>query len=86
MGEYGAFTQVWLLGSLILYVLIQIIVIGFVTPQSNKLKEWLDSPDNTSVTGELPQEARGWLNRINSYFYFTSVLGATLFIFMILKP
>jgi uncharacterized membrane protein len=86
MGEYGAFTQVWLLGSLILYVLIQIIVIGFVTPQSNKLKEWLDSPDNTSVTGELPQEARGWLNRMNSYFYFASVLGATLFIFMILKP
>ncbi|RIW33990.1 DUF2269 family protein [Bacillus salacetis] len=86
VGEYGAFTQVWLLGSLILYVLIQIIVIGFVTPQSNKLQEWLDAPENKDVAGELPEEAQELLNRMNSYFYFASALGITLFIFMILKP
>jgi uncharacterized membrane protein SirB2 len=86
VGEYGAFTQVWLLGSLILYVLIQIIVIGFVTPQSNKLKNWLDAPENVAVTGDLTEEAQGYLNKVNSYFYLASALGVTLFIFMILKP
>jgi uncharacterized membrane protein len=85
-GEYGAFTQVWILGSLILYVLIQIIVIGYVTPASNKLKNWLDAPENAGVTGELTVEAQDLLNKMNSYFYLASVLGVTLFIFMILKP
>ncbi|WP_409252734.1 DUF2269 family protein [Bacillus sp. SCS-153A] len=85
-GEYGAFTQVWILGSLILYVIIQIIVIGFITPQSNKLKDWLHAPENAAVTGALSEEAQGFLNKMNGYFYLASALGVTLFIFMILKP
>ncbi|MGM0845144.1 MAG: DUF2269 family protein [Bacillota bacterium] len=85
-GEYGAFTQVWILGSLILYVLIQIIVIGFVTPVSSKLRKWLDAPENAAVTGKLTEEAQGYLNKLNGYFYLASLLGVILFIFMILKP
>ncbi|MGD6968240.1 DUF2269 family protein [Rossellomorea vietnamensis] len=85
-GEYGAFTQVWILGSLILYVLIQIIVIGFVTPNSSHLRKWLDAPENSEVTGELPEEAQNYLNKMNGYFYLASTLGVLLFIFMILKP
>ena len=85
-GEYGSFTQVWILGSLILYVLIQIIVIGYVTPSTKRLRKWLDAPENEKVTGEMPTEAQGYLNKINGYFYLASLLGITLFIFMILKP
>jgi uncharacterized membrane protein SirB2 len=41
IGNYGSFMQLWLMGSLVLYVLIQITAIFFVTPTANKLSEWV---------------------------------------------
>ncbi|NQD65899.1 DUF2269 family protein [Bacillus haikouensis] len=86
LGEYGAFTQIWLLGSLILYILIQIIVIGFITPSAKKVIEWLDLPENHELTGSPPEEIQSALVSIYRLFYLASSLGLLLFIFMILKP
>ncbi|MFI8576332.1 DUF2269 family protein [Rossellomorea aquimaris] len=36
-GDYGSFAQLWILGSVLLYVFIQLIVIGFITPVSKKI-------------------------------------------------
>ncbi|MEG9297505.1 DUF2269 family protein [Mangrovibacillus sp. Mu-81] len=86
VGEYGPFTQLWLLGSLILYILIQIIVIGFITPPAKKVNEWLDQPENLELTGAPPEEIQTALVSIYRRFYLASSLGLLLFIFMILKP
>jgi uncharacterized membrane protein len=86
LGEYGSFTQIWLLGSLILYILIQIIVIGFITPPTKKVNEWLGRPENLELTGAPPEEIQTALTSIHRRFYLASSLGVLLFIFMILKP
>ncbi|SNX70425.1 predicted integral membrane protein DUF2269 [Bacillus oleivorans] len=86
LGEYGSFLQLWLIGSLILYIFIQIVVIGMVTPQMNKLNTWLNDPKNAAATGTLPEEPTSYLSKANQYFYVASGMGTLLFIFMILKP
>ncbi|WP_127580218.1 DUF2269 family protein [Paenibacillus koleovorans] len=83
---YGPFTQVWLLGSLILYILIQIVVIGLATPPARKLAAWLSDPANKNVQDSLPEEPKLLLHRVNGLFYLASGMGTLLFIFMILKP
>lgn len=86
LGDYGSITELWLIGSLILYVLIQIVVIGFVTPQLKQLTSWLDDPKNSATSGALPAPQQGNLMKANLYFYYASAMGTLLFIFMILKP
>jgi uncharacterized membrane protein len=39
-GDYGSFGELWILGSVLLYIFIQIIVIGFITPVSKKIHEF----------------------------------------------
>jgi len=85
LNDYGTFTQLWLVGSLVLYVLIQIVVIGFVAPSQKRLAQWVFDEANRSRT-ELPQEQRNILARANSMLYIASAMGVALFVFMILKP
>lgn len=85
LGEYGPFTQLWVLGSLVLYVLIQVVVLGFAMPQQRKLAAWVLDPANQSAK-ELPTDVRASLAKASNYFYIASSLAIILFIFMILKP
>ena len=86
IGDYGTFTQIWLAGSLLLYIIIQILVIGLITPRTNRVNEWLILPENVKLTGAPPVEIQHHLVIIHRYFYLASSLGVLLFIFMILKP
>lgn len=83
LGDYGAFTQIWLIGSLVIYILIQILVVAIITPQAKRLAKWVQDPANQSVK-ELPQPQRSLLIKVNRLFY--GALGTLLFIFMIMKP
>ncbi|WP_239613703.1 DUF2269 family protein [Cohnella mopanensis] len=85
LNDYGSYTQMWLVGSLILYVLIQIVVIGFVAPAQKRVKQWVFDAANASKI-ELPQEQRVNLSRANAMLYAASVMGLALFVFMIIKP
>lgn len=85
IGNYGSFGQLWLAGSLVLYILIQAIVIGIVTPNQKKLAGWVLDPANAMVQ-EMPAEQRSLLGRVSNLYYCASALGALLFIFMIVKP
>ena len=86
LGDYGGFTQVWILGSVLLYISIQIIVIGLITPRSNKINDWISLPENEFLTGAPPEDIHRQLIAVDRYFYIASSLGVLLFIFMILKP
>lgn len=85
VGNYGSFMQLWLIGSLVLYVLIQITVIFFVTPLAQKLSEWVFHPDHKTVLS-LPDEQQRWHLKANRYYWLASTLGIILFVFMILRP
>ncbi|WP_247740879.1 DUF2269 family protein [Cohnella sp. LGH] len=85
LNDYGTFTQLWLVGSLVLYVLIQIVVIGFVAPSQKRLAQWVFDEANLNKS-ELPWEQRRILAKANSMLYVASSMGLVLFVFMILKP
>jgi len=85
MNDYGTFLQLWLIGSLVLYVLIQIIVVGLGSPLGKRLAAWVHNPDNANAT-VLPQEQRRLLAKYSNTMYVASALGFLLFVFMIVKP
>jgi hypothetical protein len=85
IGNYGSFMQIWLIGSLIAYILIQIVAVGFATPAQKKLGNWVLDPANKNET-ELPVEQRNNWVKARNYFYAASTIGFILFIFMIVKP
>jgi len=85
LNNYGSVTQIWILGSLILYVLIQILVIGFAAPAQKRVAQWLFDSANLSKS-ELPQEQRFHLSRANAMLYAASAMGLVLFVLMIIKP
>jgi len=84
LGGYG-FRQFWIYGSIVLYVLIQVIVIGFLTPLSKKVAEQAfssrESPDRP-----LPPEIAAGIAYMNRLLYAAGALGTLLFIFMFFKP
>lgn len=77
VGNYGSFLQIWLIGSLILYICIQVIVIGFAAPTVQKLSEFLDAHSDEYLKAHL---------KANRLFWLASALGTTLFVLMIIKP
>lgn len=85
IGKYGSFMQLWLFGSLVLYIVIQIIIIGFVSPAAQKVNTWLHDPANREASS-LPAEQQILFAKAQNLFWVTSVLGTLLFIFMIMKP
>jgi uncharacterized membrane protein len=86
VGNYGSFlTTLWLIGSLILYIIIQIVVIAIIDPKTKKLGAWIFAEENQTAVN-LPDEQTQQLNSINKLYYIASSLGALLFIFMIWKP
>ena len=85
LNDYGAYTQLWLLGSLILYVLIQIVVIGFAAPAQKRLAQWVFDAANVSKA-ELPLEQKINLSKANAMLNAASAMGLVLFVFMIIKP
>jgi len=84
-GDYGRFTQIWLMGSLILYIIVQIIVIGFSVPTVKKLKGWAADPANHQLQ-TLPSPQAQLLNKSLNLTYLACILGVILFVFMIIKP
>ncbi|MBB6674100.1 DUF2269 family protein [Cohnella nanjingensis] len=85
IGDYGRFMQLWIFGSLVLYILIQIIVIGFVAPAAKQLSTWLNDPSNRKADALPPEQQAFWM-RANKLFWMASTLGTLLFAFMIMKP
>ena len=80
-----AFSEFWIWGSIAIYVLIQIVVIGLVGPRVKKIGKWLNDYRGSS-DAIIPQEQQAWLIRANNLMYVASFFGLVLFTFMVLKP
>jgi hypothetical protein len=82
VGNYGTFLTLWLTGSLVLYVAIQVIVIGIIDPNSKKLSSWVFSEENKTAV-DLPEQQKQQLGSINKLFAAASTLGILIFFLMI---
>ncbi|WP_047984776.1 DUF2269 family protein [Ornithinibacillus californiensis] len=81
-----SFTEFWILGSILLYIGIQVVVIGFVAPITKELVHWVKEDNTLSDYEPLPSEQSATLSKANRYYYIASCMGTLLFILMILKP
>jgi hypothetical protein len=84
LGHYG-FNQLWIYGGLGIYIIIQIVVIGFMAPAAKKLAvKVMASTDATDqpVSSELSANVA----YVNKLYFVASCLGALLFLFMFFKP
>ncbi|QFT88557.1 hypothetical protein FIU87_07880 [Bacillus sp. THAF10] len=84
-GNYGSFLQIWLFGSLLLYLVIQVLVIGFISPALSELQRWLLHPENRSTT-QLPSSQILLHHKIWNLYLIASFLGFIILVLMILKP
>lgn len=84
-GQYGPVTQLWLLGSLLVYVLIQAVVLGYVLPRIGRLSTWVGSPAGLEAA-TVPGEQAAVLSGLHRAHLVVGALGLVLFTLMILKP
>lgn len=84
LGDYG-FRDFWIYASIIDYVIIQIVVIGFMVPAAAKLGQKLsaaDEPDDLKVSPDIDAAAA----KVNQINWIATVLGILLFMLMFFKP
>jgi uncharacterized membrane protein len=79
------FADFWIWSSLILYVMIQIIVIGMATPLLNKLGKWLQEI-KANESEPLQADGKSLVQRIDRFIYVASSMGFLIIILMVIKP
>ncbi len=79
------FGQIWIRGSLVLFIVIQVLVVGVGVPATKKLGLWLSDPSHADAIA-LPPEVDAHYRRVRRVHAVASVLGTALFALMILKP
>ncbi|MFC5532024.1 DUF2269 family protein [Cohnella yongneupensis] len=84
LGDYG-FDQLWIYGSIALYVIIQIVVIGFMAPAGARAaaQAFASTDDSEKPANDVLSAAVSKVNAIN---YIATTLGIILFLFMFFKP
>lgn len=85
VGNYGSFMQLWLVGSLLVYVYIQVLVIGFIAPKQKQLGNWLFNPENVEIK-QLPDTQLRLYHKVNRLYWAASTGGVLLFALMIVRP
>ncbi|NBI30273.1 DUF2269 family protein [Chengkuizengella marina] len=85
LNDYGTFFQLWLVGSLVLYLIAQVILLGFIAPRQKKIASWLFDPNNNNEI-KLPFEIILMRSQVNLLFYISTTLILFIFVLMILKP
>jgi uncharacterized membrane protein len=84
LGDYS-FKQFWLYGSIALYVLIQVVVIGFMAPAAKKVAAEVSRSAEPADQPVSPNIAAG-LSKADRINYIATCLGILLFAFMFFKP
>ncbi|MFC4456153.1 DUF2269 family protein [Deinococcus sonorensis] len=81
-GSYGPFTQLWLLGSLVLYITVQVVVIALLGPLTKRLSAWSASTSSSRLT----TDATSWLASAHRLTWVANGLAVLLVGLMVLKP
>ncbi|WP_164779763.1 DUF2269 family protein [Paenibacillus kobensis] len=84
-GDYQ-FKDVWIYASIAIYVIIQILMVGFAAPAQKRVFQWLFNQALEPSSNSVPVEYRELVARIHLIHYVATVFGIILFILMIVKP
>ncbi|OXM82658.1 DUF2269 family protein [Paenibacillus rigui] len=85
IGSYGSFGQIWIMGTLIVYAIIEVLIIGFLNPEAKKLQSALSSQE-TKEKQEHAASLEPMYARVRNLHAWAGVLGLLIFILMIVKP
>ncbi|NOU65747.1 DUF2269 family protein [Paenibacillus sp. LMG 31461] len=80
------FSDLWILISLVLYVLIQFVAVGVLTPVMSQLNQLLSEEDTKSLNPERHANKSLLLTKANRLYNAASIMGIVLIILMIAKP
>ncbi|MGG1515560.1 DUF2269 family protein [Paenibacillus oryzisoli] len=80
------FSDLWILGSLVLYVMIQIVAVGMLGPVLNQLMQLLNIGDDAENDPGVATNKTALLAKANRLYNTASILGIVLILFMIVKP
>lgn len=80
------FSDLWILISLVLYVLIQAVAVGILGPVLNQLVQVLNAADDRENNAIAPDSSQALLAKSNRLYNTASILGTALIIIMIVKP
>ncbi|SDC95103.1 Predicted integral membrane protein [Paenibacillus sp. UNCCL117] len=78
------FSDLWILGSLILYVLVQVVAVGMLGPVLNRLIQTLNGAKEQER--DLSADSSALLARANRLYNTASTMGTILILLMIVKP
>lgn len=85
IGAYGSFVQIWIIGSLAVYVVIEILVIGWMAPATKMLLKKMDAFLDAGGA-EPDSELVKLYARVRNLHVWAGILGLAIFILMIAKP
>ncbi|MBW5446054.1 DUF2269 family protein [Cohnella sp. CFH 77786] len=85
LGSYGSWLQVWILGTLLVYVAIEVLVVGFLNPAASKLQRVLVAQESVGAR-EGSAAAIQLYGRVRALHLWAGILGVAIFALMVLKP
>jgi len=85
-GSYGSFMQIWVLGSLIMYILIEILIVGFLVPTVKRLHGAIAAAVSEGENGPLLGETTIMYGRVRNYHLWASILSVVIFVLMVVRP
>ncbi len=81
-----AFSDLWILISLVLYVIIQFVVVGMLTPILNRLNQALQASDEQANVPDAQAKESALLAKASQLYNTASLLGIALVLMMVIKP
>lgn len=84
-GNYGSFYTLWIGGALVLYILAEIVIIGFLTPAAKNLSTALIELSEQGVT-ETNEDTLKLLTKVRNYHILSCIIVLVIIAFMVIKP
>jgi len=85
LGDNYGFDLFWIYGSIAIYVIIQVIVIGFLAPVGAKAAA-IANASKEDPEQQAPADLNALIVKANKIHYSAMVFGVLLFLFMFFKP
>lgn len=85
LGNYGTFFTLWIVAALILFIIAEVVIIGFLTPAAKKLAMTLTelTEQGESETNPISLDL---LSKVRNYHITSCVIVLVIIALMVLKP
>ncbi|WP_423802393.1 DUF2269 family protein [Neobacillus sp. SAB-20_R2A] len=85
LGNYGTFFTLWIVAALILFILAEVVIIGFLTPVAKKLAMTLTELTKQGES-EINPISLDLLSKVRNYHIISCVIVLVIIALMVLKP